>query len=74
MKYTIFNMTEKDRQRFIEVTGKTMLWLEERRSIQYIADNLNLEPWQVYENIDEMMYILRNHVGKRRFFKMLFVK
>ena len=51
-----------------------MLWILEGRSIKYMSDKLNLQPWQVEHNIDEMMYDLRKQVGKWRFFKMLFIK
>lgn len=57
-----------------EMNGKVILWILEGRSIGYMSEQLHLKPHEIEANIDELMYILRKHVGKRRFFKTLFVK
>ena len=70
----VFNMTEEEKQRFIEVTGKTILYLVERRSLFDMAKRLNLEPRQVNHNVDEMLYELRKSLGWKRYIKALFIK
>ena len=70
----VFNMTEDEKQRFIEVNGKTILYLAERKSLFDMGKKLNLEPWQVNHNIDEMLYELRKSLGWKRYIKALFIK
>ena len=70
----VFNMTEEEKQRFIEVTGKTILYLVERRSLFDMAKRLNLEPRQVNHNVDAMLYKLRKSPGWKRYIKALFIK
>lgn len=70
----VFNMTEDEKQRFIEANGKTLLYLAERRSLFDMGKKLNLEPWQVNHNIDEMLYELRKNLGWKRYIKALFIK
>ena len=72
--FQIVDMTEKDKQRFIDITGKTVLYLAERRSLDDMAKRLDLEPWQVYHNIDELLYDLRKCLGWKRYIKALFIK
>lgn len=74
MLFNRFNMTEKDKNRFVEVNGKILLGLEMRDSICDIAKNVDLNPEQVYHNIDEMLFIIRKRVGWKRYITMLFVK
>lgn len=69
-----FLLTEEEKHKVSEMSGNIMLWISEGRSIGYMSDKLNLQPWQVEHNIDEMMYDLRKQVGRWRFFKMLFIK
>ena len=69
-----FEMTEEERKRLAEMTGKIMLWIEEGRSIGYMSEKLDLHPQQVEYNIDEMLYVLRKQVGRRRFLKICFMK
>ena len=74
MKKTITQMNEEERKRAVEVIGNTVLMLEEGRSIAYISEQLNLHPYQVVENINEILYRIRNHQGKWHYIKQLFVK
>jgi hypothetical protein len=74
MKKKVFEMTDEEKRRLVEVSGSIMLWVEEARSICYMAEKLNLEPWQIDSNMVEMLYVLRKCIGKRRFFKILFMK
>lgn len=69
-----FELTEEDRRQISEMTGNILIWILEGRSIIYMSEKLHLAPWEVEANIDEILYILRKQVGKRRFFKTLFVK
>ena len=67
-------LTDEEKRKAGEMTGKIMLWILEGQSVKYMADNLKLEPYQVEWNIDETLCILRKRVGWRRYLKMLFVK
>ena len=69
-----FELTEEEKHKVSEITGNIMLWILEGRSIGYMSEKLNLPPWQVNYNIDETLYTLRKQVGRRRFFKILFIK
>ena len=70
----VFSMTEEEKQKFIEVNGKTILYLVEQRSLFDMAKKLDLEPWQVDHNIDELLYELRKNLGWKRYIKALFIK
>ena len=70
----VFSMTKEEKQKFIEVNGKTILYLVERRSLFDIAKKLDLELWQVDYNIDELLYELRKSLGWKRYIKALFIK
>ena len=72
--FKIINMTEKEKQRFIDITGKTVLYLAEGRSLYDMAKRLDLEPGQVHRNIDELLYELRKSLGWKRYIKALFIK
>lgn len=67
-------LTDEEKKQVSEMTGKIMLWILEGRSIGYMSDKLNLMPWQIECNIDEIMYTLRRRVGLKRFLKILFWK
>lgn len=69
-----FGLTEEEKHKVSDMCGDIMLWMLEGRSIGYMSEKLNLPPWQVEANIDEMLYTLRKQVGKRRFLKILFIK
>lgn len=70
----VFSMTEEEKQRFIDMNGKIILYLAERRSLFDMAKKLNLEPWQMDHNIDELLYELRKSLGWKRYIKALFNK
>lgn len=70
----VFSMTEEEKQKFIEVNGKTILYLVEQRSLFDMAKKLDLEPWQVDHNIDELLCELRKSLGWKRYIKALFIK
>ena len=70
----VFSMTEEEKQRFIDMNGKIILYLAERRSLFDMAKKLNLEPLQVDHNIDELLYELRKSLGWKRYIKALFIK
>jgi hypothetical protein len=67
-------MTKEEKQKVSEMDGKIMLWILERRSVLYMAQQLNMEPYQVEHNINEMLYDLKIQVGKKRYIKTLFIK
>lgn len=72
--YHINTMREKQKQRFVDITGKTVLYLAEGRSLYDMAERLDLEPSQVDHNIDELLYELRKSLGWKRYIKALFIK
>ena len=69
-----FMLNNEERKKISEMNGKILMWILEGRSIGYMSETLHLSPKEIEHNIDEMMFILMKHVGKRRFFKTLFVK
>lgn len=70
----VASMTEKDKERFIEVMGKTILYIAERRSLFDMAKKLDLEAYQVDHNIDEILYEIQKCYGWRRYIRALFIK
>ena len=73
-KYKACEMSKEDRERAVQVIGNEVLMLEEGYSIERIAVELDLEPYQVVENIYETLYQIRRRVGRWNFFKELFIK
>lgn len=69
-----FALTSEEKRKVSEMNSKILLWIMEGRSIDYMSRNLNLSPYQIEHNIDEMLYVLLKQVGKRRFIKTLFRK
>lgn len=67
-------MLNDEKKQVSEMSGKIILWILEGRSIGYMSEMLNLSPWQIEENIDAILLTIMKHVGKRRFFKTLFMK
>lgn len=67
-------LTGEDRRKVSEMDGKIMLWIMEGRSVVYMSQQLGLPIWQVQHNIDEMLYTLRQQVGKKRYLRVLFWK
>ena len=65
-------LTDEQKKKVSEMDGKIILWILEGRSVGYMSDKLNLPPWQIQANIDEMLYILKKQVGIKRFIKALF--
>lgn len=69
-----FALNEEDKKQVAEMSGKIVLWILEGRNIGYMSEQLHLHPYQVEANINELLYTLQRQVGKRRFFKTLFMK
>ena len=69
-----FMLNNEEKKQVSEMSGKIIMWILEGRSIGYMSEMLHMSPNEIECNIDEMMFILRRQVGKRRFFKALFVK
>ena len=69
-----FMLNNEEKKQVSEMSGKIIMWILEGRSIGYMSEMLHLSPNEIECNIDEMMFVLMKHVGKRRFFKTLFVK
>lgn len=69
-----FMLTEEDKRKVSEMSGKIMLWILEGRSTWYMAEKLNLNPYEVEANIDETLYTYMKKVGRWRYIKTLFRK
>ena len=69
-----FMLNNEEKKQVSEMSGKIIMWIMEGKSIGYMSEMLHLSPKEIECNINEMMFILMKHVGKRRFFKTLFVK
>ena len=69
-----FMLNNEEKKQVSEMSGKIIMWILEGRSIGYMSEMLHMSPNEIECNIDEMLFILRRQVGKRRFFKTLFVK
>lgn len=70
----VCDMNEKQKKQYSEMSGNILLWICEGQSTGYMSEKLNLYPYQVEHNINEMLYILRKRVGFRRFIRTLFIK
>ena len=66
-----FLLTDEEKHKVSEMSGKIMLWILEGRDIGYMSRNLRIPPWQVKRNIDEMLYTLRKEVGIKHYLKLL---
>ena len=66
-------MNEEEKKRFVDIVGRTVLYIEEQRSLYDMANKLDLCAWQVDHNIDELLYLLRKHLGWERYIKALFI-
>lgn len=69
-----FMLNNEEKKQVSEMSGKIILWILEGRSVGYMSEMLRLSPQQIESNIDEMLFILKKHIGKRRFFKILLAK
>ena len=67
-------LTDEQKQEVSEMIGKIMLWILRSESVNYMAKELHMDPWQVEANLNEVLYILRKQVGIKRFIKSLFCK
>lgn len=67
-------LTEKQKQQVGEISGKTIQMILEGRSLYYMAEQLKLEPWEVVQNMDEMLYTLKKQVGWKRYLRNFFRK
>lgn len=70
----VCDMNEEQKQKLSKMAGNILVWICEGRSMDYMSKKLNLQPWQIEHNIDEMLYVLRKKVRLRRFIKTLFIK
>ena len=70
----VIGMTEIEKQQLSKIIGDTFIMLEESYSIEQIAKELKVEPWQVEYNIDDILYRLRRRLGWRRYIRTMFIK
>lgn len=57
-----------------DMTGKMMRWVQEGKSIDYMAEKLNLEPHLVKNNIFEAIYDFKKVIGWKLYLKLWFHK
>ena len=69
-----FLLSNEEKEQLSEMSGKIILWILEGRSVGYMSAMLHLSPQQIESNINETLFLLKKHVGKRRFFKILLTK
>ena len=68
------DLTDNERVQVSEMTGKIMLWVLERRGLDYMSSELNIPKRMVLENICETIYELFKVVGRRNYLKFIFRK
>ena len=69
-----FLLSDKEKIQVSEMSGKIILYALEGRSIGYMSKMLNLRPYEIKTNINEMLYVLLKQVGKREYLKTMFMK
>lgn len=69
-----FLLSDGEKKQVSEMSGKIILWILEGRSVGYMSEMLHMSPQQIESNINETLFLLKKHVGKRRFFKILLTK
>ena len=69
-----FMLNNEEKKQVSEMSGKIILWILEGRSDGYMSEMLHLSPQEIESNINETLFVLKKHVGKRRFFKILLAK
>lgn len=74
MKKDILTMTEEEKQELSKICGDSVVMMAQCYSDRQIADKVGLNCMQVRDNAAEMLYVLRNYVGRWKFFKILFWK
>jgi hypothetical protein len=67
-------LTEEEKKQVSEMAGKIMLWKLEGRSLNYMAENLKIEPHMVINNIFENIRELKQLIGFRLYLKIWFRK
>ena len=68
------SLSDKEKIQVSEMCGKIILYALEGRSIGYMSKMLNLSPYEIKTNINEMLYVLLKQVGKREYLKTMFMK
>lgn len=69
-----FLLNNEEKKQISDMSGKIILWILEGRDIGYMSEKLHLSPQQIESNVNELLFTLKEHVGKRRFFKILLAK
>ena len=71
----VVDLTDAEKQKVSDMTGKIQLWVLEGRSLGYMSKQLNLPPRAILENMCETIYEFLNNVGGPwRYLKWLFYK
>lgn len=67
-------LTDEDRKEISAMTGKIILYMLEGRRLTYVSEQLKMSPEEVLDNVYEMLYTIRNKIGRRNYFRVLFRK
>lgn len=68
------SLSNEEKIQVSEMCGKIILYALEGRNIGYMSKMLNLSPYEIKTNINEMLYVLLKQVGKREYLKTVFMK
>ena len=73
-RWEIIDGSEDLKEKFVKTNGLILLWILEKRSMDYMSENSGLSPYEIENNISMILYELLHQVGIKRFLKTLFIK
>lgn len=73
-RWEIIDGSEDLKEKFVKTNGSILLWILEKRSMDYMSENSGLSPYEIENNISMILYELLHQVGIKRFLKTLFIK
>lgn len=73
-RWQIIDGSEDLKEKFVKTNGSILLWILEKRSMDYMSENSGLSPYEIENNISMILYELLHQVGIKRFLKTLFIK
>ena len=50
----VHQMNEEEKKRFVDIVGRTVLYIEEQRSLYDMANKLDLHAWQIDHIVSQM--------------------
>lgn len=73
-RWEIIDGSEDLKEKFVKTNGSILLWILEKRSMDYMSENSGLSSYEIENNISMILYELLHQVGIKRFLKTLFIK